>query len=377
MKQENAVDEVVFWSQKPDTTVNQYQGNYYFEDAAGSGVTVYVLDNGAELDNGEFKNGDNIGARARFLFAVPTDTARNDQQGIWHGTCMLSKVSGARFGTSKKINPVVVKVPFASGPPRWLDGLAKVVEDVTDKKRTNPAFKAVLSMSFYFPNAEVNTGWVQNFYDNLIALEKMGVVLVAASGNDNKNSIDGWPARFGSSSTTDRDLRVESLIVVGAMNAKTGAMWSGTKNGQPSPQSGSNFDNSKNLPHVFAPGEQVRCARARDPITGDEDWLVDGTSPATAGVAGLAAYFLSIPNPPSNPLAMKRFITNLLPGGRAWKKDNSGPPINGIVRPWNGLDGLDDQTVKGTTNIFRKREVGFGTPTTLQKVPTPAVAVAA
>ena len=36
---------------KPNTQVGDYSGFYIFDDVAGKGVTVYVLDSGAELDN--------------------------------------------------------------------------------------------------------------------------------------------------------------------------------------------------------------------------------------------------------------------------------------------------------------------------------------
>ncbi|KAF2006792.1 subtilisin-like protein [Amniculicola lignicola CBS 123094] len=345
MVQKGAEDSVVYWNQKRDSDIANYNGDYYFEEAAGEGVTVYVIDEGAELGRDDFTKGDNIGARARWLFVDPKDTTKTDTHNRWHGTCMLSRVSGHKFGSAKKVNPVIVKIGFAKAPQKWLDGLVKVVEDVRTKKAADANFKAVVSMSFYFPTKQVDQGWIDNFYENLVELDKLGVVLVAASGNDNKNSIAGYPAQFGSTSTIDKEIYIPNLIVVGAVNPRTGEMWQGTLNGQRKSDSGTNFDNAKGLPHIFAPGEQVRCAKGDDGVLHAQDWLVDGTSPATAGVAGLAAYFFSIGNPPRTPREMKQWLTNANTG-RAWRQ-HEGPVLRGIVRSWNGIDAFHKPTTDG------------------------------
>jgi hypothetical protein len=59
---------------------------------------------------------------------------------------------------------------------------------------------------------------------------------------------------------------------------------------------------------------------------------------ATASVAGLAAYFMSLPNGPNSPTAMKKKILET-----AWKQGNGAvpgqinPPVKGMVRVWNGV----------------------------------------
>jgi hypothetical protein len=183
---------------------------------------------------------------------------------------MLSKYVGKDYGIAKKCKPVVVKVPYDANRQVWLDGLAAVKNDVETKKIK----KAVLSMSLYWPAEKVDEGWTSSLFTNLVELARLNVVLLAASGNNaignagGSKSMDGYPAIMGSSKTP-ANRRIPSMIVVGAMNADTGKMWHK-----------SNFDNTKELPHVFAPGENVKCWKARpaNPAFGHIPQTSDGTS---------------------------------------------------------------------------------------------------
>ncbi|KAF1952801.1 subtilisin-like protein [Byssothecium circinans] len=251
---------------------------------------------------------------------------------------MLSKYVGKDYGPAKKCSPVVVKVPFNSKIQVWLNGLSAVKQDVEARK----VKKAVLSMSLYWPLYEIvdpktgktDEGWIDSVFNNLKELARLNVVLVAASGNDgignlvtkSKNVMDGYPALMGSP-TAPTNRRIPSLIVVGAMHAKTGKIW---------PKS--NFDNAKDIPHVYAPGEDVKCwmAKPEDTKFPHAPIIKSGTSLATASVAGLAAYFMSLPGGPTTPTAMKNKIQDT-----AWWSGNGGiagtldPLTKGMVRVWN------------------------------------------
>jgi len=129
--------------------------------------------------------------------------------------------------------------------------------------------------------------------------------------------MDGYPAGYGSA-TEPKGRYLKNMIVVGATNAQSGYMWHK-----------SNFDNKKGLPHVFAPGENVPCEK-------DGPSNTDGTSPATASVAGLVAYFMSLPGGPTTPQAVKQKILST-----SWISDVRHPagfieqPSTGIRRVWN------------------------------------------
>jgi hypothetical protein len=269
---------------------------------------------------------------------------------------MLSKYVGKDFGIAKRCNPVMVKIPFDEPPQTWLNTVSVVVDDI----KTRRVQKAVLSMSFYFPleelkepdSTETDEGLISNLWQNLKELDRLNVVLVAASGNgaignaQGSKDMDGYPAIMGSSKIP-LEKRIPNMIVVGALKAATGKMWQNT-----------NFDNAKGLPHVFAPGQEVKCWNRAPTIPGfpHVPVLTDGTSPgifvfppaspenvncvlATASVAGLAAYFMSLPGGPNSPAAVKKKVVE----ETAWKQGNGGtagainPPVTGMLRIWNGV----------------------------------------
>lgn len=88
--------------------------DYKYNSAAGEGITVYVVDSGANTFLSEYRG--MVGSK-RWLFPVD----RNFQgpiQGNWpntetdetgHGTCILSKIAGPRYGVAKKVDVVIVK----------------------------------------------------------------------------------------------------------------------------------------------------------------------------------------------------------------------------------------------------------------------------
>jgi len=91
-------------------------------------------------------SGQSVKTRARWLFADPNDSEESDA-GNYHGTCMLSKVTGYKWGTSKRVKPVIVKIPFIAPPQSYLDGLIKIVNDVQDPTKNRNPKKSVVSMS--------------------------------------------------------------------------------------------------------------------------------------------------------------------------------------------------------------------------------------
>ncbi|KAF9739599.1 hypothetical protein PMIN03_009824 [Paraphaeosphaeria minitans] len=370
--QDNAEDGLVYLAQREGTALSQYGKEYHYEEEAGRGVTCYILDDGFDLDSPEFKD-----LNVRWLPAGTT----NKKSDLHHGTCMLSKMAGKVHGVAKNCNVVLVKVTSVEGTQqpgakpaadskqkgraRWLDGLSLIVEDVHKKKPE----KAVISLSLYWPLAEIQVDvvqetrssssgpsnskspkgrpgsssgsqnppvkkqadedWIQAFYENLKLLDEAGVVLVAGAGNDfignmpnaAQNKMDGYPASFGSASAGARELR--NMIVVGATNPTTGQMYQ--KN---------NFDDAKHLPHIFAPGEDVYCIRDNPNVAS----IGSGTSQATASTAGLAAYLMSLSGGPRTPSDVKNKIL-----ADAWVVNQPhtqglNQPKGGLKRVWNGVD---------------------------------------
>lgn len=112
---------------------------------------------------------------------------------------MLSLVTGATVGVSKRVAPIVVRVPRrnaaggGSKPEDWLKAMGKVVDAFTDES-PNQA-RAVLLMAFYWPreyfmigDTDYSHGFRKRLNDYLQELARKGVVLVTGSGNDGKAS---------------------------------------------------------------------------------------------------------------------------------------------------------------------------------------------
>ncbi|KAK5173746.1 uncharacterized protein LTR77_002427 [Saxophila tyrrhenica] len=107
--------------------------SFIFDDSAGEGVTVYILDTGANLQKPEF---DHVRERVRWL---PADTVQNDGRSAklkYHGTAMLSLIAGKTLDIAKKVNPVIVRLPKpakATGsfsPQDFIDYLGKINDDL-------------------------------------------------------------------------------------------------------------------------------------------------------------------------------------------------------------------------------------------------------
>jgi hypothetical protein len=84
----------------------------------------------------------------RWLF-TSDDTEMNDPRPNGHGSCMVSKVAGPKYGVAKNANIVVVKLLTIQGEyydfHNIIAGLAAVLVDVQDNGLEG---LAVLSMSF-------------------------------------------------------------------------------------------------------------------------------------------------------------------------------------------------------------------------------------
>jgi hypothetical protein len=272
--QTGASSEMVFLSQAPNTDISSYNGRYWYDNTAGQGVDVYLVDFGADrthqvpdaiplflsiiltLPKQEFTQGANVARNMRYIFADRTDKVKGDAR-TGHGTCMLSKITGHQYGTSKRVNPIIVKVPLNRGPQYFLEGVSKVLNvintPVAQGGKGGNGANTVLNLSWYYETAQLQgqTGWAIRLYMLLRLLHDKGVVIVAGSGNGNKNSITGFPAIFGGSSSPATPLA--NMIVVGGVNVDDYTRFG-------------NYDVAAGLPHVFGPagGSDMRCANARE-----------------------------------------------------------------------------------------------------------------
>ncbi|TFK21494.1 subtilisin-like protein [Coprinopsis marcescibilis] len=220
--------------------------NYNYDDTAGVGVDVYVVDTGLQHTHNEF------GGRARFGHSYLGGTTGSDPHG--HGTHCGGTVAGSRFGVAKRANLISVQVLGADGFGAWswiISGLNWVLSEASSSGRPS-----VVTMS-------IVGGGTTAVDDAVAALVAAGVHVVVAAGNANDDAGLYSPAR------------APSAITVGASTID---------------DSRAGFSNYGPIVDVFAPGQAVISSWiGSDSATAE----LSGTSMATPHVAGLVAYFIA------------------------------------------------------------------------------------
>ncbi|KAG6015032.1 hypothetical protein E4U54_004425 [Claviceps lovelessii] len=235
------------------------QASYLFDESAGEGVTVYVVDTGVRISHVEFQGRASHGAN--FADVGPNGQPSwnaNDDNG--HGSHVAGTIAGATFGVAKRANITAVKVLNAQGAgpnSAILSGLQFVMEDVARKKMRG---RAVMNMS-------LGGGFSRAMNHAIENVVKSGVVCVVAAGNNNKDATDTSPAS------------APNAITVGAIDPQNDAK--------------APFSNFGRPVDVFAPGVNVLSVGIRSDV---DTKILSGTSMACPHVAGLAAYLMRLHN---------------------------------------------------------------------------------
>ncbi|GAP85467.1 putative subtilisin-like protease [Rosellinia necatrix] len=226
------------------------QDSYVFDDSAGQGITVYVVDTGIRTTHEEFQG------RATLEFNAIEGSADTDENG--HGSHVSGTVGGATFGVAKNVKLIGVKVLDADGGGTnadVLDGLNFVESDVQQKKLSG---KAVMNMS-------LGGGQSRAINAAIEAIATAGVVPVVAAGNEAQDAANTSPAS------------APNAITVGALDALTDQR--------------ADFSNFGTVVDIYGPGVDVLSVG----INSDSDTAtLSGTSMASPHVAGLAAYLMSL-----------------------------------------------------------------------------------
>ncbi len=159
---------------------------YTYNPIAGNGITAYIIDTGVSTTNSEFTD-----LPGGYRWCWPTQNfwknhyniVYNEDDDDDHGTCVLSKIVGRRFGVAKKTSAVILKpLPDAAGGESVsvIETMARAREDIVTRGLQG---KAVLNFSFNFPSVD------EEFIAALKAIltdmvRELDVVIVVASGND-------------------------------------------------------------------------------------------------------------------------------------------------------------------------------------------------
>ncbi|KAF2830369.1 subtilisin-like protease [Ophiobolus disseminans] len=221
--------------------------SYTYDDSAGAGTCVYVVDTGISTTHPEFEG------RATFLANFAGDGSNTDGNG--HGTHCAGTVGSKTYGVAKKTKLYAVKVLDASGSGSNSGVIAGINYVANDAKTRDCPKGAVGSMSL---------GGTRSTTVNAAAANAVsaGVFFAVAAGNE---AVDAG----GSSPASE-----PTVFTVGATDSSDRA---------------ATFSNYGTVVDIHGPGVSILST-----------WLnggtnsISGTSMATPHVAGLAAYILSL-----------------------------------------------------------------------------------
>ncbi|WP_224249512.1 Ig-like domain-containing protein [Hyalangium gracile] len=248
----------------------------YRYTATGSGVHVYVLDSGVRLTHSDF------GGRASEGFTFFGDTVPPQGCGL-HGTAVAATIGGTKYGVAKGVTLHSVRVLNCqgAGSASWL---IAGIEWVT-AHHVKPAVA----------NLSLGGELLISVNDAITRSINAGVFYVVAAGNQNRDACSLFPARTAS-----------SPLVVGASAEYLDAR--------------ADFSNYGPCVDLFAPGQDITSASSSD----DFYWgSVQGTSIASAHVAGVAALLLER-HPQATPAQLKaELLAQATPGAVAWPGANT------------------------------------------------------
>ncbi|CAG9948395.1 unnamed protein product [Clonostachys rosea f. rosea IK726] len=241
-----------------NTTLNGY------DESAGEGTCIYVLDTGIFVNDLEFEG------RVTFVKELSSDGVSDDTVG--HGTSVAAWAASKTYGTSKKAKLLAVKVVGGNGEiGDSSTGWIFIGQDYISRQEECPAGILV--------NMSVGTQPpMQSMNDAARALIEAGLFVGVAAGNFNEDASNRSPG-------------AEPLVcTVGASDSFNNR---------------ADFSNFGELMDIYAPGKYVGTIdRFGAPISSS------GTSLASPYVVGLAANLMALEGNPG-PIAMCQRLQEL------------------------------------------------------------------
>ncbi|KAI8810350.1 peptidase S8/S53 domain-containing protein [Cladochytrium replicatum] len=230
---------------------------------AGAGVTVYVLDTGLEVGDGNGTSGEWDG-RAR----IGHDATGGDGKDLnGHGTFVSSLIGSKTWGVAKNASIVAVKVIGNQGEGSVSD-ILKGLQFVMDSHHNESRIAGKQSRSIV--NISAASGRSTALNRAVAILTRAGVPVVVAAGNSGVSACDSSPAS------------APSAITVGATTSLDAV---------------SSFSNIGPCVDIFAPGTNI-TGLSIPPQSDDaprlQPSIKSGTSFSSPIVAGIVAIFWSM-----------------------------------------------------------------------------------
>ncbi|KAG8802492.1 subtilisin-like serine protease, partial [Serendipita sp. 399] len=238
---------------------------YTFDDSAGEGVDIYVLDTGVRISHVEFEGRASFPPDATFSTGIPGQ----DIQG--HGTHVAGIVAGSVHGVARSANIIAVKVMDDDGSGASSSIIAGI--NFVSRAAAQSGRPSIINLSITTPASQAIDA-------ACAAAVQQGIHVIVAAGNEGVDAGQTSPAR------------ADAVISVGATDINDQI---------------ASFSNTGQTVDFLAPGvEIISLGNDRD----DALKTLDGTSMAAPMVSGLVAYLLRLEGNKS-PLAMKVRLRDL------------------------------------------------------------------
>ncbi|KAK7957345.1 alkaline serine protease Alp1 [Apiospora aurea] len=295
---------------------NGYPAYTYWWDTYGGwdatnnqGWTVYVVGEAGIYDtHSEFESSSIQHIRDNVLYGhPPVDPTMPNPQAA-HGSGVISHINGKNLGTCKRCRVVwTLELDWHDFPdfdPAGAQELAEFYMVLNDVNRNDGALKrkAVVNCSWKSDQGYVSPHLIRAYRTILKELDKAGVVVVFAAGNNaltQGKEINQWPTLLANPSKSANPYgQLKNLIVVGAS----------TSNG-----TDTEWGQTASYMTTFAPGQDVELPW--DPAEAGANNLYfqfNGTSWAAPQVAGVIAYLRSLPGPFRKPLREPKNVKKMV-----------------------------------------------------------------
>lgn len=315
VRQENADESLSFLSSAP---ARRGSNRYSYFSNAGEGIHIYIVNEGLDPNTKELS-----GRSISWLYAIGVKQEPTDDEHPDYGqeaTCGVTKVAGGTYGVARNSDLTIAKTGHEGAS--FADSLGNIIRDIR-RRVGSVKGRCVVHLTEGFDEQECGVEFTAYLHMSLNSLvNAYQCVVVTSSGMERENTraavVTTIPARWS---------KLYNIITVGAVYAS-----------DPTSVQAGPYSNGQRLAWscwgpeivVAGPGNGF-CASAQSLAI-----RVEGDIIASATVAGLVAYFLSLPD-----LGIwMRSQQNLPRSMIMFLRLMSYARFPGQQSVWNGLDGL-------------------------------------